>query len=751
MRDRLPNGFQFLDDGTAKAAFVSDEAPITSVTPSVSNPLNLGLGSPATFDSDLWIQGTDESTVTPTFVLPDPNIGSSRSIRGNDPDPDIYTPNKDVYFKFGDINNPDRDADDEYVIVEFNALVENRTNNNLSNNRQNSFSVNVGVGNNFNTERELARSNTINTRIVEPEITIDKKVNGNDTDTIPFRVDSGDTVTFTVTFSNKDLVNNATAFDLQMTDTLPSELNNLQIVSVISSNASVIGVVDNSVVASNEIIINVDELPKGESVTVTYTADVGGTVTPDRLIDNTATVTYTSLPGTGTANGDPGNATGSTTPGTSGADDGERDSSDGAGISPDDYITTDAGQLQAAPLIPAKTLVSTSEASTSNSDVTIGEIVRYRLAVQIPEGQIPNLQLEDLLPGGMVYLNDGTTKVAFIANDGGITSTTISGSGLQISGDAPVTPTLALTSSAIAEENPNSSFESGENPIFSLGDLTNADRDVDGEYVVIEFNALVENIIGNQDPNTLDNIFEVRATNATTRQSDPAVTINIVEPSIANVAKTVSTDGVNFAESVTGDAGDTLTFQVTFSNTGNTTAFDVNLTDSIADRFQNLSNIQIVDGNGNSAFSNQGNTTAFEVNLTDSLPAELENLVVSSIIIRDEIGNDVTGSFTTIDASTSTIVDVEINQLLKDYSAEVEYTADIINNIAPDTSIDNTVNVTYSSLPGDDTDGSSSTSPGTTSNPTDSDVNDLILIQLRQLSMMVLMPCKILWVYLLVL
>ncbi len=60
----------------------------------------------------------------------------------------------------------------------------------------------------------------------------------------------------------------------------------------------------------------------------------------------------------------------------------------------------------------------------------------------------------------------------------------------------------------------------GTNVFFWFGDLTNADRDVDQEFVVVEFNALVENIAGNQAynnvtgalarPVTLTNRFRTR-------------------------------------------------------------------------------------------------------------------------------------------------------------------------------------------------------------------------------------------------
>ena len=68
----------------------------------------------------------------------------------------------------------------------------------------------------------------------------------------------------------------------------------------------------------------------------------------------------------------------------------------------------------------------TSEAHTLDASVppqvAIGEIVRYRLVVRLPEGTATNFQMQDLLPAGMGFLDDGTSRMAFVTNGTGITS-----------------------------------------------------------------------------------------------------------------------------------------------------------------------------------------------------------------------------------------------------------------------------------------------------------------------------------------
>ena len=73
------------------------------------------------------------------------------------------------------------------------------------------------------------------------------------------------------------------------------------------------------------------------------------------------------------------------------------------------YVSQATVSFNAQNVAIAKAIVSTSETSTAaNNLLTIGEIVRYRVTLTVPEGQIQNLQIQDLLPTGLTFLNDGT-------------------------------------------------------------------------------------------------------------------------------------------------------------------------------------------------------------------------------------------------------------------------------------------------------------------------------------------------------
>lgn len=139
-------------------------------------------------------------------------------------------------------------------------------------------------------------------------------------------------------------------------------------------------------------------------------------VAPGESWDNTATVTYVSLPDEdGTDNNVPGNY---------GDEDGARDSSDGEGGAIDDYEVSDTTGLITVPDVklvkpiehPINTPVANvdtfvggtyvdstddpntgvSEHDADNIDLAIGEEFNYIITVTLPEGTTYNLTMIDL-------------------------------------------------------------------------------------------------------------------------------------------------------------------------------------------------------------------------------------------------------------------------------------------------------------------------------------------------------------------
>ncbi len=617
--DSLPTGLTYINDGTTTLAFVTTSG--SSLTSSTLTGAGL----------ELVGDETTVSGISPTFVLPGGAILGGAFSTGTDPT-----------FVLGNLTNSESDANGEFAVLEFNALVDNSVagSNDAGDTRTNTYQASV------NGSLTGPVSNSTSIVIAESALTLSKGVS-------PSSGDAGDTVNFTVTLTNGTGNNVTPAFESVLQDALPAFLTlNLGSVAVASAGG-VAGIVNNS--AGNSVSYAIDTILAGGSVTVTYSATVNNSVTPGQTITNTAVATTTSLPGT---NGTTSNPTGSANTGLPGADTGERT---GSLVNANDLRTTAQATVTIHPIVPVKSIVATSEASTSGANATIGEVVRYRLQVQVPESDtLTNFALNDALPTGLTFLNDGTAYVAFVGNLGGLTSSTLAGAGLFVSGNqasvASITPAFVLPGGAIS----GGPFTSGTDVVFNLGTIDNADRDADQEFVIIEFNAIVDNSVAgnNQAGNVRGNSFFASLGGVQSGPSSNTSNVTIVEPSITNLTKGVST--------ATADAGDTVTYTVTYSNTG---------------------------------------ATAYEARLTDAIPAFM-TLNVASVSVT--LGGGAAG---VTNATAGSLLDVTIGTIPTGGTVSITYTATLNANVTPAQVLTNGAQLVYTTLPG---------ANGTLGNPTGS-------------------------------
>ncbi len=518
LHDQLPTGLTFRNDGTAKASFVSNGPGMTSSTlaglfPNVNG--NSGLGAAA-----------------PTFILPDNAISSLTGSNNDTYDSGTY-----VFFKLGNVTNNDRDSDTEFIVIEFNAIVDNTVlgSNDAGDTRSNSFDVEI------NGTQAGPISASADVIIAEPSITnIAKTVN----DTTP---DAGNTINFTVTCSNATGNDVSTAFEQHFVDVLPAGLTlNVASIAIIPSGGAA-GVVNVS--AGNTIDFTVATIPAGGGITVTYTAIVSAGVMPGQTITNAATVTYTDLPGSGTAV----NPTGSSTSGASGTSLGERDGSGGI----NDYRNV-AGVTLTVPF-PAlvKVVTATSQVSTgtaqhngTNYDLTIGEYATYTITATLPEGVIPTT-LIDNLPTSLGILSLFSSRVVSIGAN-------LSGSLLVVND-----PGVASDSNLVDSLN--------DRATFNFGTITNtADGVQDAkDQIVIEVVALLEDVVANQNADLLTNTVDF---NYGTGIVSATADIDVVAP-VLTIDKTSAT--------TTADSTNVATFTITVQHAGTSTAdaFDLHLTD----------------------------------------------------------------------------------------------------------------------------------------------------------------------------
>ena len=163
---------------------------------------------------------------------------------------------------------------------------------------------------------------------------------------------------------------------------------------------------DTSGTSGGTLDVKFASIAVGATVTVTYTAAVPSTVTPNQSLDSTAKVIWTSLPG---SNGTTSNPTGSANTGLLGSATGERT---GSGISPNTYdATKNAPFTVLAPPALVKNVVSTSLAQTSGSNLAIGEQVTYDVTFTLSEATYASLTLTDALPAGLTYVSSQVVSV----------------------------------------------------------------------------------------------------------------------------------------------------------------------------------------------------------------------------------------------------------------------------------------------------------------------------------------------------
>ena len=444
-------------------------------------------------------------------------------------------------FDFGQVVSNDSDSGDvEQIVVTFNVLVINTAATNLGDIYANDYegSYTDGTG----TPQNLGSSNTVTIELLEPTVGVTKTIN--QTESIPAGTtvfEAGDTVVYDVALTNSG---NTDAFDINVIDILVGELNFVDAVNgvqVLDANGNPLAAaIDNSTYTdpgeeANVIIPQMSSTPGDatQQITVRLTTIVQNNVTAAQVIDNIVSGTYTSLPGD---SGTTGNPTGSDTPGASGDDNGERNGDDGvSGV--DDYVFTDNATFTATDTFSVTKTVAPTTA-------TIGDTVTYSVTVEFIEGTTTGVTLADTFPADYQYVPGSLTLTPTTA---GTTTGYTAGS------ETFTAPTLTINLGAVE--------------IPSDGNDTN-------NTLVLTYDALILNTTNNNEPDSDTNSVEASGDNVGP-VSDTA-TVDLLEPNIA-VTKTLIA-----AQSTPIEAGTLVDYELVVTNTGNTTAYDVLLTDTLA-------------------------------------------------------------------------------------------------------------------------------------------------------------------------
>jgi uncharacterized repeat protein (TIGR01451 family)/fimbrial isopeptide formation D2 family protein len=278
---------------------------------------------------------------------------------------------------FGNVRNIASDNSDQVLAVECDALVLNAVQSTPVNvsgeTKSNSFTLTVNPPGRGPVS---FTSNTVNAVVLEPAGTLVKE------EVLP--PPSPTVATYRLIYKN---TGNTTAFDVDVFDPL-TPLSLLVGTVSVSVTGPATPVPDCKVQTHhNTVEVTCPAVPAGDTLTVDFQAEGVPLCQP---VTNKARLQYTSLPGLGTPKGTRGNRTGASTPGGTGADNGERAYGNDASV-----VTSRCPDLTIR--------------KTHAGSFTSGQSGTYTITVT-NAGNVPSVPpdtVTDTLPAGVAFLSGG--------------------------------------------------------------------------------------------------------------------------------------------------------------------------------------------------------------------------------------------------------------------------------------------------------------------------------------------------------
>ena len=601
-----------------------------------------------------------------------PGVGPVPLIGGATPGNVTVNGNNTVTMSFGTVTNPNagNGTTAGTITVAYNAVVLNTNANVRGTTLVNAANATYTSG---NLTLTAPTSNAAAVTLLEPTVTVGKTftVNG----AVAANAQAGDTVAYTVTLADP-AANSTTAYDVALSDVLPTgaiDFGATPTITYVSgparfSNASFSLVNTGNGGLTLQTAAPLGNLTPGETITLRLSnGTIRGSVLPNQLITNDANDTWTSLPGT------PGNQSQYSVNAVertgNAADPGQRNNYNGTAFA---NLTIFTPQ-------PTKSLVVTSEPSTLNANVTIGEVPTYRLVVQVPRATLPTFNFVDALPNGLGF-NANTARLSFVsASAGEITSTTLGAVPTITTGLPAANVPLNANNSLLL---PGSAVSLVGNTLtLSLGNVTNTApvTDPGPEYAVIDFEAVVQNVANNTGgvpsgrlgaATVLVNTFQTFVNGAQNGPTSVAANVTVVEPKVT-VLKTVG--------NATPDAGDVVTYTVKLTNGGNADAFDTTLADVLPAFLANTT-IANVAGAG----------------------LGVGNFTIANGTLQVNAATDPSGIF--------------LSRLAGNNAVTINVQGTLLQGVNPGQVVPNTANVTYTSEPGPN--GTGNATPGAAGSPT---------------------------------
>lgn len=424
----------------------------------------------------------------------------------------------------GDVTNSD--ATPRAYTLEYKARVQNIAGNlagqSLSNSGTISYRNTLGIEQSLTPDVETLS-------IIEPTLTLDKQVNP------AALLSTGGATTYTLVVTN---TGGGPAYDVCITDPLTSWTVGTVTFTPSGATAPTGITLDDAACGSDKLRVSVGVFPAGGILTLTVPVSDPDLSDANGVVNNTATTTWTSLPGA------TGSGSGLDAAGTAGSADGERT---GAGSGVNLYTVSDSAQVTVNQLNLTKTVDSTIR-------YAIGDPVTYRLDVSVPAGYtVNNAVLTDQLPAGLVYVG-------------------------------PVSRTDSNTALTTAPPLTESASGDPETLTITLGTISNTDGTA--QTLSLVYTVRVANVLGNQaDTAPLNNIvtlvFNDPGDNDAQKTRSANGSIELGEP---DLTLTLNAAGPGGGTLVGLQAGDEITYTLVLSNASGddvTTAFDTVLSSAL--------------------------------------------------------------------------------------------------------------------------------------------------------------------------
>ena len=551
---------------------------------------------------------------------------------GTPTQPTFASPN--LTFNFGTITNTNSDNTViDTITVTYTAVVLDVAANTRGAQKLNSAIFSFSA---FTSTFTLLPSVALPVTVVEPNVQLVKTV-------LPPFGDSGDPITYTLSISNPGIANASDAFNVVLTDVIPSFIN-----FVPSSLRQTSGITPTSIISTaDSFTVTFNVLTVTSSSTLVFTGTLRTAVIPGSIFTNTAGQTHISLPVSQTLTADPASH-------------------------PRFYHSVALTPFKVTPLFPTKVVVSTSEPSTNmgiltgtvtntlrSPRVAIGEIVAYQLQVGLPQGTAISvlLSLQDLFPAGLTFITD-SARVALVMPPGAtgyiqstlITATNPAYASTPCADPNPATNTALYKTSLVPDVVPTCPFPSLAitydalgNPSFDFGSIVNYDESDGYSYLNVQINGLVQNIPGNVISTSLSNIFTASVSapgfaNSTVSSVTVTSTVIVAEP-VVQLRKTIDAPRPR-------DAGDLITYTLVASNAAGvnvSTAFDAVLTD-VLDSNLTLLSVTIISSTGvsNAALITVNNAltlTADSITPTGAITLQVIGRVITNVLSGQRITN----------------------------------------------------------------------------------------------------------------